>query len=75
VHRGSTKTVTAIKNAIPIRLPMTMIAICRIRKPYSDVMRAGKLRRYVHWGGVLFFSASDNSDPNSNNRNYELIRQ
>jgi hypothetical protein len=40
----------------------------------EDVLALGQ-GRYVHWGGVLFFSASDNSDPNSNNRNYELIRQ
>jgi hypothetical protein len=41
---------------------------------FEDVRAFGQ-GRYVHWGGVLFFSTPDNSDPNSNNRNYELRRQ
>src|SRR5262245_14131774 len=40
----------------------------------EDVLALGQ-GRYVHWGGVLFFSTPDNSDPNSNNRNYELKRE
>ena len=40
----------------------------------EDVLALGQ-GRYVHWGGVLFFSTSDNSDPNVNNRNYELKRE
>jgi SAM-dependent methyltransferase len=28
--------------------------------------------RYSHWGGTLFFSASDNSDPRRNGRRYTL---
>jgi hypothetical protein len=39
----------------------------------EDVLALGQ-GRYVHWGGVLFFSTLDNSDPNSNNRHYELKR-
>jgi hypothetical protein len=39
----------------------------------EDVLALGD-GRYVHWGGVLFFSASDNSDPNSNDRSYKLVR-
>jgi pectate lyase len=41
---------------------------------FEDVRAFGQ-GRYAHWGGVLIFSASDNSDPNSNNRTYELRRQ
>ena len=39
----------------------------------EDVAAFGQ-GRYVHWGGVLFFSASDNSDPNSNDRSYKLVQ-
>lgn len=29
--------------------------------------------RFSHWGRTLFFAASDNSDPATNNRRYELV--
>ena len=29
---------------------------------------------YSHWGHALYFSASDNSDPNTNGRRYVLVR-
>jgi hypothetical protein len=41
---------------------------------FEDVRAFGQ-GRYAHWGGVLIFSASDNSDPNSNNRTYGLTRR
>src|SRR5262249_34243624 len=30
--------------------------------------------RYSHWGETLYFSTSDNSDPNANGRRYSLAR-
>jgi SAM-dependent methyltransferase len=30
--------------------------------------------RYSHWGDTLYFSTSDNSDPNSNGRHYSLAK-
>ncbi len=36
---------------------------------HSDIRVAGQ-GRFSHWGDSLFFSASDNSDPNTNGRHY-----
>jgi len=33
-------------------------------------IRMGGAGRFSHWNGVLYFSTSDNSDPNSNGRSY-----
>lgn len=32
------------------------------------------LGRYSHWSSSLFFSTSDNSDPNTNGRSYLLVK-
>jgi hypothetical protein len=37
-----------------------------------DEMRKSGLGRYSHWGSWLYFSASDNSNPNTNGRKYIL---
>src|SRR4030095_1357350 len=37
-----------------------------------DEMRKSGLGRYTHWGSWLYFSASDNSNPNTNGRKYIL---
>ena len=37
-----------------------------------DEMRALGSGRYSHWGPLLYFSTSDNSDPRSNNRRYTV---
>ncbi len=37
-----------------------------------DVVDIGK-GAYVHWADHIFFSASDNSDPNTNGRSYSLM--
>ena len=37
-----------------------------------DRIRALGAGRYSHWGGTLFFAASDGSDPRSNGRRYVL---
>ena len=38
---------------------------------HEDIRQMGQ-GRYSHWGGHLYFSASDNSDPNMNGRKYIL---
>lgn len=39
-----------------------------------DVIRRYGAGRFSHWSNGLVFSASDNSDPNTNNRQYTYIR-
>lgn len=38
---------------------------------HDDIRRAGG-GRYSHWGAQLYFSTSDDSDPRSNGRKYEV---
>jgi hypothetical protein len=38
-----------------------------------DDIRALGAGRFSHWRGSLYFSSSDNSDPNTNGRAYELV--
>src|SRR5262249_60276775 len=38
-----------------------------------DDIRATGNGQFSHWGDTLYFSASDNSDPNSNGRKYTVI--
>ena len=38
---------------------------------HNDIRELGN-GRYSHWGSAIFFSTSDNSDPNTNNRRYEI---
>jgi len=40
--------------------------------PHDAVRLLGE-GRYSHWGDELFFSASDNSDPNTNGRVYTAM--
>jgi hypothetical protein len=40
---------------------------------HEDIRRAGQ-GRFSHWERWLIFSTSDNSDPNSNDREYMLVR-
>ena len=37
-----------------------------------DEMRKSGMGRYSHWGSWLYFTASDNSNPNTNGRKYIL---
>jgi sulfatase maturation enzyme AslB (radical SAM superfamily) len=39
--------------------------------PHDDIRKLGA-GRYSLWGGWLYFSSSDNTDPSSNGRTYEL---
>jgi hypothetical protein len=46
-----------------------------IGSPHSlhDDIRSKGGGLYSHWSGSLYFSTSDNSDPNTNGRTYKLI--
>ena len=39
--------------------------------PLDDISKAGR-GRFTHWGEGIYFSASDNSDPNTNGRRYSV---
>jgi hypothetical protein len=39
--------------------------------PFDEIRKAGK-GRYNHWKDIIFFTASDNSDPRSNSRTYSV---
>jgi hypothetical protein len=39
---------------------------------HADIIKIG-MGRYSHWNAALIFSASDNSNPNTNNRAYWVI--
>ena len=39
--------------------------------PFNEIRKAGK-GRYNHWKDIIFFTASDNSDPRSNSRTYSV---
>jgi hypothetical protein len=39
--------------------------------PHEDIRTLGN-GRFSHWGGQLYFSTSDNSDPRANGRCYEV---
>jgi hypothetical protein len=40
---------------------------------HAEIVKEGH-GRFSHWGSSLVFSASDNSDPNSNGRNYSVVQ-
>jgi hypothetical protein len=40
--------------------------------PVATVQTTGR-GSFVHWGGWLYFSTSDNTDPRSNGREYRLV--
>ena len=48
-----------------------------IGKPHAlhDTIRTSGLGNYSHWGNLLYFSASDCSDPRANGRHYEMVMQ
>jgi hypothetical protein len=41
---------------------------------HEDIRREGS-GRFSHWGGWVLFSTPDNSDPNSNAREYTLVHR
>jgi 2-polyprenyl-3-methyl-5-hydroxy-6-metoxy-1,4-benzoquinol methylase len=40
--------------------------------PHDDIRKQGG-GLYSHWGNLLYFSTTDNSDPNTNGRHYQII--
>jgi hypothetical protein len=40
---------------------------------HADIVKLGE-SRFSHWGHLIYFSSSDNSDPNTNGRNYFAVR-
>ena len=48
-----------------------------LRDPHSvhDVIRREGRGRHSHWGEALYFSSSDGSDPNTNGKEYALVRR
>jgi LPS sulfotransferase NodH len=38
-----------------------------------SIIRSKGLGAFSHWGDILYFSTSDNSDPNTNGRQYEIV--
>jgi hypothetical protein len=40
--------------------------------PHQDIRRLGR-GRFSHWNDLLYFSTSDNTDPNDNGRSYRII--
>jgi 2-polyprenyl-3-methyl-5-hydroxy-6-metoxy-1,4-benzoquinol methylase len=47
----------------------------QLKEPHSthDSISMSGLGRFSHWGTSIRFSSSDNSDPNTNGRRYELL--
>lgn len=56
------------------------LVLCEDRHPlgpahaaHQEIRDLGR-GRFSHWEGFLYFSTSDNSDPNENRRTYEVVR-
>jgi hypothetical protein len=60
--RGTSAPANVLENGIPLVLPDS---------PHADVANKGA-GRYSLWGRNLYFSSSDNSDPRTNGRKYEV---
>jgi pectate lyase len=41
---------------------------------HADIIAHGK-GRFSHWGTSVYFSASDNTDPNQNGRTYRFCEK
>lgn len=48
------------------------VELCKPHTRHLEIVKDG-MGRYSHWGDFITFSASDNSDPNTNGRNYVAI--
>ena len=61
---GNSKIVV-LENDIPLSSPHSF---------HKEIRETGK-GRYSHWINTLYFSTSDNSDPNTNNKEYKIQYQ
>lgn len=48
------------------------VALAPGNVPLATVQTVGR-GSYLHWGGWLYFSSSDNTDPRSNGRQYRIV--
>jgi len=48
------------------------VALAPGNVPLDTVQKVGR-GSFLHWGGALYFSSSDNSDPRSNGREYRVV--
>jgi hypothetical protein len=64
----------------PAALNRSNLRVCENGKPlgpasapHDDIFKKGE-GRFSHWGDGLFFTTSDNSDPNTNGRAYVVVK-
>ena len=55
-------TLTVYENGKPLGPP---------HAPFDDIRKLGR-GRFNHWENLVFFTTSDNSDPRTNGRTYEV---
>ncbi len=48
------------------------VELCKPHASYEEIVKIG-MGRYSHWGDLVRFSTSDNSDPNTNGRTYAAL--
>jgi hypothetical protein len=59
------------RSSSPLRLYENDAPLGPPHAPHFDIRNRGGA--YSHWKGELYFSTSDNSDPNQNGRRYEIV--
>jgi SAM-dependent methyltransferase len=64
--------VTPGQNGSPVLVFENKVPLGPAHALHSDIVKFGA-GRFSHWGSELLFSSSDNSDPRSNGRNYEIV--
>jgi hypothetical protein len=60
--KDSVSAYVLLEDGVPLEHP---------HAPHEEVRTHGA-GRYSHWGDCVYFSASDNSDPQTNGRSYQL---
>ena len=60
------------RSSSPLRLYENDALLGPPHAPHFDIRNRGG-GAYSHWKGELYFSTSDNSDPNQNGRRYEIV--
>ncbi len=65
VPAGAASELVLLEEGIPLPAPQAL---------HADI-RAQGAGRYSHWGVVIYFAASDGSDPNDNGRDYRVERR
>jgi hypothetical protein len=60
-------------NRSPVLVCEDSLRLGPAHSAHTDVATKG-LGRFSHWGSSVVFSSSDNSDPNTNGRQYRVVR-